>query len=215
MKRFVSFLILFAMAFVFLGASCSKTEDYEAPQVCLDAGHGGEDYGAVYNTRYEKNDTFAMVNAVKRALEKKNIKAVLTRSEYKFISLQDRTKIANESGAKILVSIHRNSGKNAKGVEIWINSKNLWADRVLAENIMANLKETGISADRGIKTGFQTDHSKNYYINSNTDIPSCIVELGFMNSDEDNKMFNNDNIKKYAESIADAIEISINDIYDE
>ena len=213
MKRFVSFLILFSMAFVFLGTSCSKTEEYKAPQVCLDAGHGGKDYGVVYNKRYEKNDTFAMVNAVQRALEKRNIGVSLTRGEDKFLSLQERSKIVNDSGAKLLVSFHRNSGKNAKGVEIWINPKNLWADRVLAENIMTNLKKTGISADRGIKTVLKSEKNENYYINTQSDIPSCLVKLGFISSDEDNKMFDDDNIEKYAESIADAIEISLDDIY--
>ena len=211
MKRSISFLLIFSMLFVFLSTSCSKSEEYTAPDVCLDAGHGGEDYGSVYNTRYEKNDNLNMVNAIKRELDKRHIKTVLTRNDDTFVSLQERTRIANESGAKLLVSIHRNSGKNAKGVEIWISSQNIWADRVLAENIMESLEKTGITANRGIKTGFRSDHSKDYYINSKSDLPSCIIEFGFMNNSEDNKMFD-ENAEEYAESVADAIELTLQDI---
>lgn len=212
MKKSVSFFLIFALFFTLFSTSCSKIEEYKAPDVCLDAGHGGEDYGSVYNNRYEKNDNMKMVNAIKRELERKKIKTVLTRHDDEFVSLQERTRVANQSNAKLLVSIHRNSGEGAKGVEVWINSKNIWEDRVLAENILKNLNDTGISKDRGIKTDFQASDSDDYYINDKTEIPSCIVELGFINNAQDNAMFSEDNIDKYAEAIADAIQTTLNDI---
>jgi N-acetylmuramoyl-L-alanine amidase len=84
--------------------------------VVLDAGHGGKDPGTSgkYGTK-EKDIVLDITKRVGRLLEKNTgIKVVYTRTEDIFIPLWKRTKIANEAGGEVFVSIHINSNTNRK-----------------------------------------------------------------------------------------------------
>lgn len=87
--------------------------------VVLDAGHGGHDVGARGVYGYEKDYALKMVLSVKKELEKRGFKVILTRSTDVFITLSGRVAIANQTPRSIFVSIHFNSGGNstASGIE--------------------------------------------------------------------------------------------------
>ena len=176
----------------------------DTAQVVIDAGHGGHDVGAEFNGRYEKDDNLAVALLVADKLRERGIDVELTRDDDTFISLEKRCKIANRKKAQLFVSLHRNSADNARGVEIWVSSNKPQKDTQLAENIMNSLDEAGVTQNRGVKYGYAQGNG-NYYVNSHTFMPSCLVELGFMNSEEDNAMFDQ-NLDAYAQAIADAIE---------
>lgn len=176
-------------------------------QVVIDAGHGGKDVGAVYGERYEKDDNLALALLVNEKLGEMGIESALTRSKDKQISLEDRCKFANFKKADLFVSLHRNSAEGAEGVEIWINSEATETDSLLAENILDSLNQAGISKNRGVKSGFARGDG-DYYVNSHTDMPSCLVELGFINSETDNELFDK-NLEEYAQAIAEAIAKSL------
>ncbi len=195
----VAIIIAIAIAAVILN---------DTAQVVIDAGHGGNDVGAEYNGRYEKDDNLALALLVAEKLKEKDIDVGLTRDDDSFISLAKRCKIANFKKAQLFVSLHRNSANNANGVEIWVSSKKPEKDIQLAENILSALDEAGISQNRGVKSGYARG-SGDYYINSHSNMSSCLVELGFINSEQDNELFDK-NIDAYAEAIADAIIISLN-----
>lgn len=180
----------------------------DSVQVIIDPGHGGDDLGAVFNGRNEKDDNLKIALLVKDKLDDMGIFAELTRKSDKFISLEKRCKIANSKNAKLFVSLHRNSAENANGVEIWIRNDSPQKDYELAENILESLDKAGISLNRGVKAGYAREDGKNYYVNTHTDMPSCLVELGFINNKTDNKLFD-DNIEKYAQAIADGIKNSL------
>ena len=179
--------------------------------ICIDAGHGGEDDGAVNQseTRFEKNDNLRLALAVEQAFAKyPNVKTIMTRTTDDFVELQTRCDIANNAGADYFISLHRNSATNANGVEIWINNNNNTWDKRMAEYIMDWLDKVGISQRRGIQTGFRNSDSKNetnnYYVNRYTNMPSCLIEMGFMTSEEDNRLFD-EHLNEYADSIAGAL----------
>ena len=172
-------------------------------QVVIDPGHGGKDIGAEYNGRYEKDDNLAIALLVDEKLREMGIDSVLTRNKDKQISLEKRCGIANRKQAQLFVSLHRNSAEGAKGVEIWISSEKPESDEALAHNILNGLDEAGISQNRGVKSGYARGDG-NYYVNSHTDMPSCLVELGFINSETDNALFD-EKINDYAQAIADSI----------
>lgn len=176
----------------------------DTAQVVIDPGHGGDDVGAEFNGRYEKDDNLALALLVKEKLDDMGIDAVLTRKTDKFITLEKRCSIANKKKAELFVSLHRNSAEGAKGVEIWIKDDSPEADRALADSILEKLDEAGISENRGVKAGYARSDGKNYYVNSHTDMPSCLVELGFINSETDNKLFD-EKLNEYAQAIADGI----------
>ncbi len=177
---------------------------YSPVQVVIDPGHGGSDVGAQYDGRLEKDDNLEVALLIYETLRNKGIEACLTRDNDKFVELKDRCTLANRRNAELFVSLHRNSADGAKGVEIWINSDESEADRTLAENILTALDAVGISENRGVKSGYAKG-SGNYYVNSHTDMSSCLVELGFINSQTDNALFD-ENMQAYAEAIAKAIE---------
>lgn len=172
-------------------------------QVVIDAGHGGDDKGARYYGRNEKDDNLRIAHKVKDILEEQGIEVAMTRNKDYFVTLEDRCKFANNCGAQIFVSLHRNSAPNAQGVEIWISSKNPLPARALANDILLGLDSVGISENRGVKSGY-AQGSGDYYVNKHTKMTSCLVELGFMNSETDNRLFD-ENIDAYANEIAQAI----------
>ncbi len=174
--------------------------------VVIDAGHGGSDNGAVNGERLEKDDNLRLALKVKEYLEEKGMKVVMTRSDDSYPTLEERCQLANSCSADLYVSLHRNSTvSEASGVEIWIGSEDSYGARKLAENMMKLLGDAGISKNRGVKVGYITDPSKDYFINKNTKMTSCLVELGFISSDKDNELYDK-NTDAYAKAIADAIE---------
>ncbi len=200
-KKMITALVCFAVivASILIAASVL----YSPVQVVIDPGHGGSDVGAEYDGRYEKDDNLAIALLVNEKLKDMGINSCLTRNSDKFVELKDRCNIANRRKAQIFVSLHRNSADGAKGVEIWISSEASEADTTLAENILKSLDNAGISENRGVKSGYARGDG-DYYVNSHTDMPSCLVELGFINSKTDNELLD-EKIEIYAKAIADAI----------
>ena len=175
--------------------------------VCLDAGHGGSDSGAVNGQRYEKNDNLKLSLLVRDILEDRGYTVVMTREDDSDVSLSERCKIANKARASLFVALHRNSSTSAsaKGMELWIHSSNPTDDALLAQNILDNLHTVGITADRGIHTGYREGANLNYHVNRNTKMPSVLLEVGFISNSEDNNAFD-EKIDEYAKAIADGIE---------
>lgn len=176
---------------------------YSPVQVVIDPGHGGKDVGAKYSGRYEKDDNLALALLVNDNLKRMGIETYLTRKDDVVLELSDRCKIANRKKALLFVSLHRNSAEGAEGVEIWISSDAGETDKALAENILTMLDNAGISQNRGVKSGYARGEG-DYYVNSHSEMPSCLVELGFINSEKDNELFDK-NLEEYASAIASAI----------
>lgn len=181
--------------------------------VMIDAGHGGKDGGATNKdgSRLEKDDNLRLSLATRDALlQYPHVKVLMTREDDTFISVYDRPKIANEANVDLFVSLHRNTATVGHGVEIWYNeSENTDLDRKLAEYIMELLEKVGISDNRGVRVGSRgsgtgDDQDDGYIVNRDTTMPSCLVEMGFMSSDADNRNFD-EHLNEYAKAIAEAI----------
>ncbi len=87
--------------------------------VVLDPGHGGKDPGATNPYGTEANYNLRLAGLVKKQLEAKGFKVVMTRNSNTFLSLQERVEFANAvKESAIYVSIHFNSGGSAaRGIE--------------------------------------------------------------------------------------------------
>lgn len=93
-----------------LGFALGLMAQDEAMVVVLDPGHGGKDYGAVGEITNEKTINLNVGLAVRDLLKDRNdIKVVMTRSDDRFIELQERANIANRNHGDLFVSIHVNS----------------------------------------------------------------------------------------------------------
>ena len=180
--------------------------------IVIDPGHGGEDGGAVQKDeddevkRKEKDDNLRLALAVRDSFEKyDDVRVIMTRETDVFVELEDRCTIANQANADFFISLHRNSSLTGSGIEVWINNTvagdNSW-DKLLAEYILDWIEKVGISERRGVQEGFRNGaDSDNYYVNLHTAMPSCLIEMGFMNSDEDNENFDK-HLEEYADAIA-------------
>jgi N-acetylmuramoyl-L-alanine amidase len=91
--------------------------------IVIDPGHGGKDSGATGQSGIkEKNITLRIARALKARLkEQLNVHVILTRNGDSFITLEDRTRVANKAAADIFISIHANAAhkKGASGVETY------------------------------------------------------------------------------------------------
>ncbi len=92
--------------------------------ICIDAGHGGHDPGAIGRTGLrEKNVTLDIAKRLAVLVkERLGCKVVMTRSTDVFIPLDQRPFIAKSSNADLFVSIHINSNRKraARGIETYI-----------------------------------------------------------------------------------------------
>ena len=106
-------------------APANVSEDNRQPGhflVMIDPGHGGYDPGTQSSAgAVEKDLALQIATRLKAALEARGIRAELTRSSDVFISLAERTRIANRAGADLFVSIHLNSSPNTgtTGIEVY------------------------------------------------------------------------------------------------
>ncbi len=203
MKKQIKIIIII-LSMVIIGLIILISKENSKVRVCLDAGHGGEEVGAVLGKRYEKDDTLKVTKLVEKKLKKKNVKVIMTRTKDKDVSLEERCIIANQKKADIFVSIHRNSATVGNGIEIWCGSLKEERDTKLADNILTNLTTTKIQQNRGIKYGSIGGENSDYYVLKNTNMPSCLIELGFISNEKDNQLLD-DNLEEYAEAIAEGI----------
>ena len=122
--------------------------------VAVDAGHGGDDPGAVTRSGLrEKDVVLAIAKALGRRIDRiPGMKAVLIRSGDYFVGLRRRTEIARKHGADLLVSIHADSFRNPRvsGSGVYVLSKrgaSSEAARWLAKQENASDFVGGVSID--------------------------------------------------------------------
>lgn len=200
------FGVLLAVLFVLNNQPADRFVIPDHIIVCLDAGHGGSDPGAVYEGRQEKDDNLAVALAVRDILESsgfENLEVLLTRAEDTALELEERVAIANGANATLFVSIHRNSG-GGDGIETWISAEGKRPEKELATLIQTQLATTPGATDRGVKSGTASNPHASYYVVGNTDMPACLIELGFIDNSWNNMQLDG-NFAWYAQAIADGI----------
>jgi len=108
--------------------SSSRTLLRRQPRVVIDAGHGGSDPGSVGPTGFAEKDLVLDLSKRLKALLELELgtEVVLTRSDDKFLALENRTQIANQEHADLFISIHANSSplKTAQGAETFVLNVN-------------------------------------------------------------------------------------------
>ena len=122
--------------------------------VAVDAGHGGEDPGAITRSGIrEKNVVLAIARALKRRIDRTpGMKAVLIRDGDYYVGLRRRTEIARRRGADLFVSIHADSFRDPRvsGSSVYVLSRrgaSSEAARWLAQQENASDFVGGVSID--------------------------------------------------------------------
>lgn len=167
--------------------------------VVIDPGHGGSNPGAVYQGRQEKRDTLALALEVGRILEENGVEVYYTRTTDVYESPEQRTEEGNAVGGDFFVSIHRNSSpypNQYTGVESLVYSRYGTAAR-LAQNINNRLVQVGYE-NQGV------NERENLVVLNRTQMPAVLVEVGFINTDADNRLLD-ERFGETARAIAEGI----------
>lgn len=185
-----------------LAYSCDKgyvRGIFMAYLIMMDAGHGGRDPGAVYNGRQEKDDTLRLAMAVGAILEDYGVDVAYTRTSDVYETPFEKAMEANAIGADLFISIHRNSfpsDNTAFGVESLVYDLS-GLKYEIAQSINAELETVGFR-NLGVRA------RPNLVVLKRTKMPAVLVEVGFINSDVDNELFD-DNFNDIANAIATGI----------
>lgn len=168
--------------------------------IVIDAGHGGFDNGAMYQGRKEKDDNLRLALAVGKLLEKEGYNVIFTRTTDIYQSPYEKAQIANEENADFFISFHRNSGEvdnTYNGVQTLVYGGDEQAER-LAESINRELEKEGF-----VNIGIE--ERPGLVVLRRTEMPAVLIEAGFINSDKDNQIFD-ENFDEIAQAIATGIE---------
>ena len=168
--------------------------------IMLDAGHGGErDPGAVYNGRQEKDDALRLTLAVGEILQNNGIDVQYTRTTDVYQTPYEKAMEANNAGVDFFISIHRNSyptDNEVSGVETLVYDLS-GLKYQMAQDIYDQLEAVGF-VNLGVNA------RPNLVVLKRTKMPALLVEAGFINSDIDNQLFD-DNFQDIAQAIASGV----------
>ncbi len=161
--------------------------------VILDAGHGGEDCGAIgKNGVYEKDLNLQIAKTLGEYLTKSGYTVVYTRTEDKLLytdeenikgfrkiyDLKNRVKISEQYKDALFVSLHMNSfgEEKSSGLQVYF-SKNVALSQKLASNIQNEVRErVQPNNTRGIKA------TEDLYVLTNNPNAAVLIECGFLSN---------------------------------
>lgn len=170
-------------------------------KIGLDAGHGGEAFGAISATGIKECDiNLRIVKELKKQLEKKGAQVVLSRSEDVDMSMAERKKIFREADIDLMISIHNNAGGSPlvpMGTSTYY--KHI-TNRDLAATLLKHMLEMG-----GPRFGLVGNF--NFSLIAPTEYPNALVECFFMSSLPDEETLADPTTPgRIAEKIIDGLE---------
>lgn len=181
--------------------------------ITIDAGHGGNDSGAIGPTGVtEKSVTLRVALALQKILTSEGATVYMTRTTDTEVSpkgaaasdieeLQARCDVANRHNSDIFISIHMDSFTNgaAKGTTGYYYALGSKKSRDLADKVRAGVIDQIGTPSRGTQ-------SCNFYVVKHTDMPATLVEVAFISNPTEEKLMNSeDGVQKAAQGIADGI----------
>lgn len=211
---------------------------FKVGAILVDAGHGGKDPGALKtykingkNVTIQEKDVNLKVakllgERLKTAYPDKQI--ILTRNKDVFLTLQERTEIANnvkvkEDEAVLFISIHVNSSlnKTSSGYEVWYLSpgyrrtvldksstddkslfpilNSMLEEEYTTESIMiAKFIMDGLQSQIGNESKARGIKAEEWFVVKNSNMPSVLIELGFVSNEKEALLLNNDTYLKKA-----------------
>jgi N-acetylmuramoyl-L-alanine amidase len=182
MRRGIFVLGIIILAIVAIGAGLMSRGQPPAPLIIvIDAGHGGEDTGAIgLQGLIEKDLVLAIAKLIQiKSLNDSSLKILLSRSEDNYIAPNDRIAWANAQKANLYVSIHANYADDplAQGIETLIHTTPSAGSKEFAQRLQQELTGATGAKNRGVK-------ASPLYIRS-AQMPAVLVEVGFTTNPEE------------------------------
>ncbi|OGL47057.1 MAG: hypothetical protein A2161_20105 [Candidatus Schekmanbacteria bacterium RBG_13_48_7] len=163
-------------------------------KICIDAGHGGSDPGAVtYSPFYfeERDFNLNVALLLEKQLKIYGQSVIMTRRVNRSLALSSRTSFANKYKANFFVSIHANAAESesVEGMEIFHfpgSKTSQKSAKIILDNMHAEFPDHKI---RGIKEA-------NFAVLRLTDMPAVLVECEFLTNPVQLK-FLNDSVNQH------------------
>lgn len=165
--------------------------------IVIDAGHGGNDHGAVFGQFSEKNITLSIAKEIQKLSGKQDLyEVILIRNEDTYPSLSERTLQINKLNPEMVISLHVNTSPQEEtvkhGTEIYV--QNSEDSKKLAGKIYKKFSVRKI------------EERNNLHILRETKAPAVLVELGFINNSSDRAYITSENgQKEIAQKFVDII----------
>lgn len=192
-----------------LELSWSRTAlDDARPTVILDAGHGGEDPGAIGpGGTHEAKVNLGLAMAVKEALEAKgDVNVVMSRTADIAVDLASRGRLVQTLRPALFVSLHGNSCESPEigGLETYYRHE---ASLPLARHLHADLIKALGRPDRGVREG-------RLFVLRNPEIPSVLLESAYISNPQEEKLmasetFQRDLASALARSLVDYLKTPV------
>ena len=199
------------MAFTFKMKTIYNAAKYNGKTitVVIDAGHGGNDNGAIKGDIKEKDINISIVNEIKLLNKNQNIKFILSRQGDESKSVKERVAFANENKADLFVSVHVDAEENTNthnGVVVFIPKNDntyLTNSKLLGSALLSAFK----SNDHMKVADNLTQREQNIWILKANECPAVLIETGFLSSESDlDYLSNKENHKAIAQNILNGIE---------
>ena len=213
-------VIMFRTSFPSLISTGTEADATPLPTVVIDAGHGGEDGGAVSKTGVvEKDLNLSIAMQLCQLLTANGINVVMTRTDdrllydrtidykgrKKSLDLAARLQIAEKIENCVFVSIHMNAFPQSKatGLQVWYSANNE-RSKLLAEEIRSTVVER-LQPDnyRAIKKS-----TSSIYLLHHLSIPAVLVECGFLSNPEEAELLAS---KDYQAQLAFTLFFAVNE----
>lgn len=208
---FITIVLVACSALLLVGGNAVflvSAEESKLPTIVIDAGHGGEDGGAVADDgTNEKDINLKIAKQLNQLFTSSGFKTKMTRTtdiaiydqgnetikSKKVSDMHNRLKIFNEDNNSIVISIHQNKFEQEKysGTQIFYSPNNKESE-VLAENIRTSV--TGMLQPDNTRENKAA--TKNIYLLYNCNNPSVIVECGFLSNNSELAKLKTDNYQK-------------------
>lgn len=194
-------------AFTLKMKTINSSANYEGKQitVVIDAGHGGNDYGArSVNGSLEKNISLSIAKEIAALNSNKNITILLSRSDDNSITMQDRVQFAETNNADLFISIHVNAVGGGdpfkEGFSVLIDKANSNKNKLLASALIEELQKS-YTIDNIIAV-----REHNVYVVDKNICPAVVVECGYLTNPADEAFITKEeNQEKIARDILNAI----------
>lgn len=154
-------------------------------KVFIDAGHGGNDPGAIGCNLYEKDITLTISKRVQHHLQRHGVTVIMSRTGDATVSLSQRSSLANSNNVDASISIHCNAfNGTAKGVETY--SYGTGVNEIRLANCVHNsvISNKLYTLNRGVKQA-------NLHMVREPQMAAILIETAFIDNYEDASLLKN------------------------
>lgn len=164
--------------------------------IVIDAGHGGNDFGAIHGEILEKNISLSVAKEIQKINESQDkYEVILTRDSDSAPTLAERTDMINKLNPEMVISLHVNSSpqkeRSDNGFEVYVQNSDV--SKELAGKIYKKFNARKIE-------------ERNLHMLRETKAAAVLVELGFINnSDNRNYITSEKGQKEIAQKFVEII----------